>query len=338
MRPRTTVFATYRSEKKRDFEGSLGPLQSLRRAFGTETAASKDDFPDDDCFRKAKRRARYRLQKAVDEAVKSLSDVRPPPPTPPPPRPGPEEDALSFPVGVRRKWTAEQDAVLMEAHARALRNTEVSPQRPPWKAIADDLVAAGVAPCTPRQAKERYMLHLREGIDKTPLREDEVRFVREWIASRGTEWAKIARALGNGRTDNFVKNQVACSMDREHARRCPGGASVVGETRSQKRRREHRDAIAEAVRRRRVVRDREVARAREEKLCLWSPIAAPTTPNPPREDDGRVVELRAPVLATVVRPSRRFVPPAHIAVRYVFGREGPENAHSLRKTWEVARN
>lgn len=68
------------------------------------------------------------------------------------------------------------------------------------------LVAAQLPGRTAKQCRERYINHLRPGLDRSPLTKSEWRVLQTCRAKFGNKWSLIAEHFEN-RTPNHIKNQ-----------------------------------------------------------------------------------------------------------------------------------
>ena len=103
--------------------------------------------------------------------------------------------AISIPR--RGIWNIWEDGVLADAVQSGRYNC--------WREISAAVCAEGIFR-SPKQCRERYVQHLDPRVNKTPLSEAERRRALELMHRFGNRWSTIAALLGNGRTDNVVKN------------------------------------------------------------------------------------------------------------------------------------
>ncbi|KAG6100428.1 hypothetical protein E4U14_007032 [Claviceps sp. LM454 group G7] len=97
---------------------------------------------------------------------------------------------------------------------------KVTPRYGPWSPDEDRLLKARVleegahdwgavsqhvGTRSAKQCRERWHQNLNPDLNLSPITEDEGRVIIDWIRQRGTQWAALARHLGN-RSDNAVKN------------------------------------------------------------------------------------------------------------------------------------
>ncbi|KAG5988052.1 hypothetical protein E4U52_006946 [Claviceps spartinae] len=64
-----------------------------------------------------------------------------------------------------------------------------------------------------KQCRERWHQNLKPDLDLSPITEEEGRVILDWVRRKGTQWAAIARHLGN-RSDNAVKNWYHGQLNR----------------------------------------------------------------------------------------------------------------------------
>lgn len=108
----------------------------------------------------------------------------------------PQHDGSSASQGMmikRGPWTEDEDEMLLQyVDYFGISN---------WVRIASYLKSR-----TPKQCRERYHQNLKPSLNKTPISEEEGIRIEELVAHIGKKWAEIARIIGNGRSDNTIKN------------------------------------------------------------------------------------------------------------------------------------
>lgn len=119
--------------------------------------------------------------------------------------------------GTRRgPWVPKEDARL-----RACISAE-GPQN--WVAIAQ-----AVGNRSAKQCRERYHQNLKPGLNPEPITRAEAEYILEQVRHRGPRWADISRELGNGRSDNAVKNWWNGHINREKRQQARQAANRNGD-------------------------------------------------------------------------------------------------------------
>ena len=96
---------------------------------------------------------------------------------------------------VKGPWTANEDCRLVELiQQHGVRR---------WSFLAKQLHTGRLG----KQCRERWYNHLDPAINKGPWTRDEDDAVMAAYETMGSKWARIAKAVGNGRTDNAIKNR-----------------------------------------------------------------------------------------------------------------------------------
>ena len=96
---------------------------------------------------------------------------------------------------VKGPWTADEDCRLVELiQQHGVRR---------WSFLAKQLHTGRLG----KQCRERWYNHLDPAINKGPWTRDEDDAVMAAYEEMGSKWARIAKAVGNGRTDNAIKNR-----------------------------------------------------------------------------------------------------------------------------------
>lgn len=109
-----------------------------------------------------------------------------------------------------RQWSQAEDSAL-----KAI--MESAPQFQKWAVVAEQVRAKGVDR-TAKQCRERYFNHLKKGVNKDPMTDKEIELAVCLWKVLGSQWSVIAKQLGNGRTDNFVKNSLLPTVRSEFPR------------------------------------------------------------------------------------------------------------------------
>ena len=122
---------------------------------------------------------------------------------------------------VKRPWTPEEDAKLMDAVAKYGAGR--------WSMIATVLATGRVS----KQCRERWNNHLCPEVKKTEWSEEEDRAIMQGVAVLGTRWCEIIKAPELcGRTDNSIKNRFYCLQRKMKAKQM--GTEVRGSRPGQK--------------------------------------------------------------------------------------------------------
>ena len=103
---------------------------------------------------------------------------------------------------VKGPWTAEEDGRLVELVERH------GVKR--WSFLAKELDSGRLG----KQCRERWYNHLDPAINKGAWTREEDDKIIETHRRMGSKWAQIARAVGNGRTDNAIKNRWNSTLKR----------------------------------------------------------------------------------------------------------------------------
>ncbi|CAK7238409.1 hypothetical protein SEUCBS140593_010659 [Sporothrix eucalyptigena] len=106
---------------------------------------------------------------------------------------------------IKGSWSEAEDETL----AQLTRNGEFQN----WSDVARSMTGR-----TAKQCRERWVQNLRPGLDHSPLRPEEGRFVMELVGIMGKKWAEIARRLEGAklgiRSDNTIKNWFNGNINR----------------------------------------------------------------------------------------------------------------------------
>ncbi|KAL2191002.1 hypothetical protein L209DRAFT_747426 [Thermothelomyces heterothallicus CBS 203.75] len=70
-----------------------------------------------------------------------------------------------------------------------------------------------------KQCRERYTQHLKPGLNRTPISDEEGRQIMKMVSECGQRWAQIARNLGTNRSDNQIKNWWNGAKRKETSKR-----------------------------------------------------------------------------------------------------------------------
>lgn len=109
---------------------------------------------------------------------------------------------------VSRQWGADEDVVLKNAmQSEPFQN---------WGRVSRCVMRSGVLRSA-KQCRERWFNHVRVGVNKDPFSDSEYSIAMDLWRCLGTKWSTIAKAIGNGRTDNFVKNTLLPRIRSEGA-------------------------------------------------------------------------------------------------------------------------
>ncbi|KAK4127909.1 hypothetical protein N657DRAFT_641976 [Parathielavia appendiculata] len=92
----------------------------------------------------------------------------------------------------KRNWEGKEDLLLLELHAA---------YGPNWTRIA-----GGMGFRSAKQCRERYTQHLKPGLNRSPISDEEGQRIMRMVSESGQRWAQIARSLGTNRSDNQIKN------------------------------------------------------------------------------------------------------------------------------------
>ena len=103
---------------------------------------------------------------------------------------------------VKGPWTAEEDHRLIQLV------TEHGVKR--WSFLAKELNSGRLG----KQCRERWYNHLDPNINKGAWTRVEDDAIIDTYEKLGSKWAQIARAVGNGRTDNAIKNRWNSTLKR----------------------------------------------------------------------------------------------------------------------------
>ncbi|KAL2266322.1 hypothetical protein VTJ83DRAFT_5674 [Remersonia thermophila] len=109
----------------------------------------------------------------------------------------------------KRNWESKEDMLLLELHAAYGSN---------WTRIA-----GGMGIRSAKQCRERYTQHLKPGLNRTPISDEEGRQIMRMVAECGQRWAQIARNLGTNRSDNQIKNWWNGAKRKETSKRQEAG-------------------------------------------------------------------------------------------------------------------
>jgi hypothetical protein len=209
---------------------------------------------------------------------------------PPPPPPSKKRRRSTMVLGM---WSRIEDAALCVAvSVHGSRN---------WSYISSLVQGRGS-----KQCRERWMLHLRPGINKKPFSRGEDALLLAWVAIHGTCWAKISlQAFGRGRSDHHLKNRYHVLQGRLHGvrpdRKRGRGAVELGsaEVRQQSGKHAHDAHSLEPVELDAILKDLKHV----DKLVvleLETPAVVVAT---------AVIKTSAPVLFAPVTKDRRPLPP-----------------------------
>lgn len=101
----------------------------------------------------------------------------------------------------RGPWNSEEDSLLLHlVQSSGSLN---------WVGISNKIQGR-----SPKQCRERYHQNLRPGLNPDPITKTEGDLIEKLVREIGKKWAEIARRLGNGRSDNAVKNWWNGSQNR----------------------------------------------------------------------------------------------------------------------------
>ncbi|KAH6626105.1 hypothetical protein B0J18DRAFT_131287 [Chaetomium sp. MPI-SDFR-AT-0129] len=109
----------------------------------------------------------------------------------------------------KRNWEGKEDVLLLELH---------SAYGPNWTRIA-----GGMGIRSAKQCRERYTQHLKPGLNRSPISDDEGRQIMRMVSESGQRWAQIARNLGTNRSDNQIKNWWNGAKRKETSKRQEAG-------------------------------------------------------------------------------------------------------------------
>lgn len=109
----------------------------------------------------------------------------------------------------KRNWEGKEDILLLELH---------SAYGPNWTRIA-----GGMGIRSAKQCRERYTQHLKPGLNRSPISDDEGRQIMRMVSESGQRWAQIARSLGTNRSDNQIKNWWNGAKRKETSKRQEAG-------------------------------------------------------------------------------------------------------------------
>jgi Myb-like DNA-binding protein FlbD len=109
----------------------------------------------------------------------------------------------------KRNWEGKEDVLLLELHAA---------YGPNWTRIA-----GGMGIRSAKQCRERYTQHLKPGLNRSPISDDEGRQIMRMVSESGQRWAQIARSLGTNRSDNQIKNWWNGAKRKETSKRQEAG-------------------------------------------------------------------------------------------------------------------
>ncbi|KAK4156313.1 Homeodomain-like protein [Chaetomidium leptoderma] len=110
----------------------------------------------------------------------------------------------------KRNWEGKEDVLLLELHAA---------YGPNWTRIA-----GGMGIRSAKQCRERYTQHLKPGLNRSPISDDEGRQIMRMVSESGQRWAQIARSLGTSRSDNQIKNWWNGAKRKETSKRQEAGS------------------------------------------------------------------------------------------------------------------
>ena len=96
---------------------------------------------------------------------------------------------------MRRTWTPDEDARLIELYNSMFRNSN-------WSQLASCMRNR-----TSKQCRERYMNHLQQGVVRSKITSSELETLKWCIFRYGTRWSRMTQHF-EGRTDNFLKNSA----------------------------------------------------------------------------------------------------------------------------------
>jgi Myb-like DNA-binding protein FlbD len=105
----------------------------------------------------------------------------------------------------KRNWEGKEDVLLLELHAA---------YGPNWTRIA-----GGMGIRSAKQCRERYTQHLKPGLNRSPISDEEGRQIMRMVSESGQRWAQIARNLGTNRSDNQIKNWWNGAKRKETSKR-----------------------------------------------------------------------------------------------------------------------
>ncbi|KAL2197331.1 Homeodomain-like protein [Corynascus similis CBS 632.67] len=105
----------------------------------------------------------------------------------------------------KRNWEGKEDILLLELHAA---------YGPNWTRIA-----GGMGIRSAKQCRERYTQHLKPGLNRSPISDEEGRQIMRMVSECGQRWAQIARNLGTNRSDNQIKNWWNGAKRKETSKR-----------------------------------------------------------------------------------------------------------------------
>ena len=103
---------------------------------------------------------------------------------------------------VKGPWTAEEDDHLIQlVKLHGVKR---------WSFLAKELNSGRLG----KQCRERWYNHLDPNINKGAWTREEDEAIVETYEKLGSKWAQIARVVGNGRTDNAIKNRWNSTLRR----------------------------------------------------------------------------------------------------------------------------
>lgn len=109
----------------------------------------------------------------------------------------------------KRNWEGKEDVLLLELH---------SAYGPNWTRIS-----GGLGIRSAKQCRERYTQHLKPGLNRSPISDEEGRQIMRMVNESGQRWAQIARSLGTNRSDNQIKNWWNGAKRKETSKRQEAG-------------------------------------------------------------------------------------------------------------------
>jgi Myb-like DNA-binding protein FlbD len=115
----------------------------------------------------------------------------------------------------KRNWEGKEDILLLELHAA---------YGPNWTRIS-----GGLGIRSAKQCRERYTQHLKPGLNRSPISDEEGRQIMRMVNESGQRWAQIARSLGTNRSDNQIKNWWNGAKRKETSKRQEAGQDHRGQ-------------------------------------------------------------------------------------------------------------
>lgn len=115
----------------------------------------------------------------------------------------------------KRNWEGKEDILLLELHAA---------YGPNWTRIS-----GGMGIRSAKQCRERYTQHLKPGLNRSPISDEEGRQIMRMVSESGQRWAQIARSLGTNRSDNQIKNWWNGAKRKETSKRQEAGQDQQGQ-------------------------------------------------------------------------------------------------------------